>query len=171
MGILRKKSGLAFFLALVGIWSLVSVPAVCALDFGVKGIRLSDTEMDHIRGGYAGFSFGFTFTGYWDNTGQIAGTLVANGNAGGSPPVNGPGGTTTQVNNTPVSETKAQLTNGNPVSMQAYLGNFNGARGIFQIVQSPGSYNVIHNNLTVQITILNVTSESALSAARGFLFH
>jgi hypothetical protein len=41
------------------------------------------------------------------------------------------------------------------------VGDFQGASGVFQIIQSPGSYNVLNNNLWVAVTIVNVTNEAA----------
>ena len=125
--------------------------AAGAAEIGIDwGVKLTDQELDQIRGGYAGFHFGIEFTGYWDNLGNVSGTLYSHEDVlvpEGLSPL--PGGTIGQ----------ADLEG---ASIKAYVGNFNGASGIFQISQSPGSYNVIRNDLILNITIVNVTDESAL---------
>jgi|Deesub1362A_J573_1020465.scaffolds.fasta_scaffold02636_5 hypothetical protein len=123
------------------------------------GILLKDEELDQIRGGYSGFYFGVYFTGYFDTLGNVYGSLVTDGNIGSlpaAPLLPPPGGSIGEIS-----------TNG--AVIQAYVGNFNGASGIFQISQSPGSYNVIQNNLMFQITVINVANASALESVRQFL--
>lgn len=123
------------------------------------GILLKDEELDHIRGGYSGFYFGVYFTGYFDTVGNVYGSLVTDGNIGSlpsAPLLPPPGGSIGEIS-----------TNG--AVIQAYVGNFNGASGIFQISQSPGSYNVIQNNLMFQITVINVANASSLESIRQFL--
>jgi hypothetical protein len=57
-----------------------------------------------------------------------------------------------------------QRANVDGASISAYVGNFDGASGIFQISQTPGSYNVITNNMTINISIYNFASESQASS-------
>jgi hypothetical protein len=37
--------------------------------------------------------------------------------------------------------------------IQTVIGGFAGATGIFQIAQVPGDFNIVHNNLFVQINL------------------
>jgi hypothetical protein len=46
------------------------------------------------------------------------------------------------------------------VKISTSIGNFNGASGIFQIAQVPGNFNVVHNQLFVQIAVVNVLNGS-----------
>ena len=142
-------------LILLSMFCILASPLAAGSE-NILGQCLTDRELDQIRGGYlGGFSFGITFSGYWNNLGEMAGSLVYNGElpAGTTPP---PGGIGSQIS-------------GDGAVIQAYVGNFQGASGIFQISQSPGSYNVIQNNMMVQITLINVTSEASLSALRAYL--
>lgn len=152
---IRNWAGaLAVGLASVTAWSTV-------WGFGEKlgGVKLTDDELNHYRGGYSGFYFGVSFTGYWNSLGQMSGTLITDGGMiiqdpnFQLPPGLQPGGTLS----------------GDGVTIQSYVGNFNGASGIFQIIQSPGSFNVIQNNLVVQITLVNVASQGALSNLRNLI--
>lgn len=99
---------------------------------------LSDAEMAGIRGGYSGLAFGVFFTGYYDRVGAVNGSLTVT--EGGSSP-------------TPSPTFTAQ---DGEVRLSTSIGNFNGASGIFQIAQVPGSFNVVNNNLYVQIAVVNV---------------
>ena len=121
---------------------------------GNLGPALVDDELDEMRGGYSGFFFGVNFSGYWDTVGDVSGALVYGGNAPGISPV--------LHDVTIANDTPGQGVPDNGAVVQAYVGNFRGASGIFQISQSPGSNNIIQNNLTVQITLIHVATESAL---------
>jgi len=125
------------------------------------GVQLADQELDQMRGGYSGFSFGVHFTGYWDTLGNASGSLVYDGGAPTSLP--------SSPDLTTPGDATAQMPLGNGAVVQAYVGNFNGASGIFQISQSPGSYNVIQNNLTVQIMMIHVANESVVPALMSHL--
>ncbi|MGE0748332.1 MAG: hypothetical protein AB7K86_23930, partial [Rhodospirillales bacterium] len=61
--------------------------------------------------------------------------------------------------------------NNGDVQIQTVIGNFQGASGIFQIAQVPGNFNVVNNNLFVQVNILQDASSlpslpSLLNAAK-----
>lgn len=134
-----------------------------ATEIGIQlGVKLTDEELNQVRGGYAGFHFGIEFTGYWDNVGNMSGSLVYNENGASNLP-EAPEGFS------PVPGNDLLQTDLGGVSIQAYVGNFDGASGIFQISQSPGSFNVIHNNLILNITVINVTDESALPSLLPYL--
>jgi hypothetical protein len=124
----------------------------------IGGVQLTDNELDQYRGGYAGFYFGISFTGFLSNQGMASGSIGFGGQIVNDPNFQLP----------PGGQFSGGVT-GDGVSIQAFVGNFSGASGIFQIIQSPGSYNVIQNNLLVQITMINVTNAAAVSQLSGFL--
>jgi len=140
---LRRTSALLFlFLAFS---FTIALPLAGAGSEGILGRRLTDRELNEIRGGYmGGFAFGISFTGSWETSGQMTGSLVYS-----------------DTGNLPPSGSAIGQVAGNGFSMQAYVGDFQGASGVFQIIQSPGSYNVLNNTMWVAVTIVNVTNESA----------
>ncbi|MBW1796577.1 MAG: hypothetical protein JRJ38_19545 [Deltaproteobacteria bacterium] len=148
-GLLKRSFILTIFSLVICItlgWTVVGA-AWIGIEFGAE---LTDEELNQVRGGYAGFHFGIEFAGYWDNLGNISGTLYSDENVlvpEGSSPLSGDA----------IGQTDLE-----GASIKAYVGNFQGASGIFQISQSPGSFNVIRNDLIINITIVNVTDESAL---------
>lgn len=126
------------------------------------GISLSDQELDEMRGGYSGIHFGIKFSGYWDKLGNVSGSLVAPVPSSLPSPPDLP-----KLRDEAVAREPLAL--GDKAVVQAYVGNFRGATGIFQISQSPGNYNVIHNNLILNITLIHLTRESALPALMKYL--
>ncbi len=126
------------------------------------GIPLSDQELDEMRGGYSGIHFGIQFSGYWDKLGNVSGSLVGRVPSSLPSPPDLP-------NLRGEAVAREPLALGDRAVVQAYVGNFRGATGIFQISQSPGNYNVIHNNLILNITMIHVARESALPALMKYL--
>jgi len=134
-------------------------PAPAAAGGGTLGMTpstawsmlLSDTDLENIRGGFFGMAFSVFFQGFFDNLGNAAGRLnfsaVAPVNTGGT---TGPPAPVVGVGN-------------DQVRLFAGVGNLNGVSGILQINQVPGSNNVVHNNLFVQIAIINVQNNASLS--------
>jgi hypothetical protein len=111
---------------------------------------LSDSEMSKLRGGFDGIAFSAFFTGTVDSLGNASGNLSSGITTGNTPP---PSVTTSDGN----------------VSISTVVGNFQGANGIFQIAQVPGSFNVVNNNLFIQVAIINVTNQSQLTGLTGLL--
>ncbi|MGH7406722.1 MAG: hypothetical protein ACREKF_01750, partial [Candidatus Methylomirabilales bacterium] len=101
-------------------------------------------------------AFSIFFQGFFDNVGNTSGTV----NFSAVAPVNG-GGTTG-------APTVAGVGN-EQVKLFAGVGNLNGVSGILQINQVPGSNNVVHNNLFVQIAIINVQNAAQLSNLSSLL--
>ena len=134
-------------------------PAPAAAGGGTLGMTpstawsmlLSDADLEAIRGGFFGMAFSVFFQGFFDNLGNAAGRLnfsaVAPVNTGGT---TGPPAPVVGVGN-------------DQVRLFAGVGNLNGVSGILQINQVPGSNNVVHNNLFVQIAIINVQNNASLS--------
>jgi hypothetical protein len=143
---------LALFLSVIVSWNA----AWAFREIG--GVQLTDSELDQYRGGYAGFSFGVSFTGYWTAEGMASGSLAFGGQLVNDPNYQLP----------PGSQPAGGVT-GDGVSIQSYVGNFNGASGIFQIIQSPGSYNVIQNNLIVQVTMVTVQNQAQAQSLQGLM--
>lgn len=108
---------------------------------GDWALPLSDGEMGELRGGFAGVAFSAFFTGSFDSNGAAQGNLVTS---------NPPGGTAPPPNST--------LTSDGQVKISTVVGNFQGANGIFQIAQVPGSFNVVNNNLFVQVAVINIAN-------------
>ena len=91
-------------------------------------------SLQEIRGGYMGVYFQVVFTGFWDNLGHSVSILEGDSNSDFS------------------SDPVVSLSGTNARSI-ALIGGFNGANGIFQINQVPGSNNIIENNLIININI------------------
>jgi len=108
---------------------------------------LSDNEMGELRGGFAGFAFNVIMSGTIENlTNPGSGTGVT-----GAPP---PG-----------------VTMGDGVvNVQTAIGSFNGASGVFQIANLENSnFNVINQNLFVQIAIIDVANTASIPTIQSLL--
>ena len=134
-----------------------------------SAIRLTDEELNQIRGGLGKFSFGISFSGIFDKLGNLSGQIFSGNDSvpqelieavisQSSSNSKQPESTDTVPQGTIIETAKVDGAN-----ISAYVGNFDGASGIFQISQSPGSYNVITNNMTINISIYNYASESQAS--------
>jgi small ligand-binding sensory domain FIST len=111
-----------------------------AFPAGDWALALSDQELGEIRGGIRGVSFEvfamwFAEVSSLDDptNGLILSPVIA-GSVGGL--IGQPFG----INN-------------GEVNLITEIGDFNGGSGIFQIVQVPGSNNIINNNLFINITL------------------
>lgn len=126
----------------------------------VWSMLLSDAELEGIRGGFFGMAFSVFFQGFFDNLGNTAGTL----NFSAVAPVNTGGTNGTSSAPAPVVGVANEQ-----VQLLAGVGNLNGVSGILQINQVPGSNNIVHNNLFVQIAIINVQNAAQLSNLSSLL--
>lgn len=148
-----KKTGM---LLLSVIAAMASSPAfaqsgnLSAMPIAAWAQPLSDREMGELRGGFDGIAFSAFFTGTVDSLGNASGSLSSGITTGNTPP---PSVTTS---------------NGN-VSISTVVGNFQGANGIFQIAQVPGSFNVVNNNLFIQVALINVTNQAQLTGIASLL--
>ena len=129
-----------------------------AFDFQ-KTYKLSNFELNNIRGKHAGLYFSFDFSGYWDTVGSSRATLDYGGNLGdvvvGGTPPNVASGSDVTLN----SGDRA-------VRIQAMVGSINGTQGMIQISQVPGNNNVVTTVMNVQLTVINVSD--AATAAKVF---
>ncbi len=100
---------------------------------------LTESEMSELRGGFRGIAFS-AFVTVENLQNDLTGTI----NASAEPPI--------------------ITTSNDQVNIQTVIGNFvgAGARGIFQIAQVPGDFNIVNNNLFVQIFVgdLDATAPS-----------
>lgn len=106
-------------------------------------VPTSDRELHSIRGGAFGVAFSLFFDGFVDDRGDVPGALTRDNGGAPLPPLD-------------FSVQDGQA------SVRTVVGNFDGASGIFQINQVPGSLNVVHNNLFIQITLITVPSSTAI---------
>ena len=122
------------------------------------GQRLSDEEMSKIRGGFLGMAFGVYFTGFWDNVGAMEGSLTVNTSVGDTATV--------------PSVEIGQTVDGVQISAAVGTiqgGSFQGSSGIFQLSIVPGSFNIVNNNLFVQIAIVNVMNGGQIPSLSSLL--
>lgn len=131
------------FLAALALWTgIVPVQA----DEGVLGgvlpgvVPMSQTQLQDVRGGYAGFYFTVDYAGNVINTelNPVQGT----------DPVSTGGQTTINADS------------GN-VQISAQVGTLKDTSGVIQIVQVPGSNNIVNAVMNVNMTVINVASDAA----------
>ena len=121
-----------------------TVDLLAQLDMEVEEPPLTDNELSDLRGGFDGLAFNVAFSGFVDKLGNGSGSLTVGQNGAIVP------GTPPDVN-----------VDHGQVAISTKIGNFQGANGIFQIAQVPGNFNVVHNNLYVQIAMINLTDPGA----------
>lgn len=110
---------------------------------------LREQDMGELRGGYAGLAFSVFFNGSFHNNGAETGFLDVSTN-GSSPAPSG-----------------AFSSGDGEVRISASIGEFGGASGIFQIAQVPGNFNVVNNNLFVQIALINLVEGSQMPSLQS----
>ena len=125
--------------------------------------RLDDDELDQIRGGFGGFHFAIDFSGFFNKQGGITGSMFSSEDVS-TPTDDSISSLSPEMSEdfSPPPGVEVNQVKLDGASISAYVGDFGGASGIFQISQSPGSYNVIRNNLNINITIYNLINESNL---------
>ncbi len=89
---------------------------------------LAESEISELRGGFRGIAFS-AFVTVANLRNDLSGTI----NASAEPPI--------------------ITTNNDQVQIQTVVGSFVGASGIFQIAQVPGDFNIVNNNLFIQIFV------------------
>lgn len=109
---------------------------------------LSDSEMGDLRGGFDGLAFSVFFTGSIDSLGNTS-TTSGTGTTGAPPP------------DVTVSD--------GTVRISSLVGNFQGANGIFQIAQVPGNFNIVNNNLFVQVALITVSNATLIPSLATLL--
>ena len=129
----------------LGVFGLaVALSAPAAAGQGTLGLApdlawahpMRDGEMADLRGGIGGLAFSVFFSGGFDHLGNAQGQL----NVG--------------TNGLEVPAPEFNVSDGQ-VNIRTEIGNFQGASGIFQIAQVPGNYNIVNNNLFIQIAVFD----------------
>ncbi len=134
-----------------------------------RAVRLTDEELNRIRGGLGSISFGISFSGVFDKLGNLSGKIFSGNDSVPQELIEAAisqsslNGTKPDSTDTVPQGTLIETAEVDGANISAYVGNFDGASGIFQISQSPGSYNVITNNMTINISIYNFASETQAS--------
>lgn len=105
--------------------------------FNPQWAALDESQMATERGAFNGLDFSVIFSGSVQPNSNPTGNLVVNG-----PPA------------PPPSLADVNVGNNGDVTIQTVVGNLNGASGIFQITQVPGDFNIVNNNLFVQINVV-----------------
>jgi hypothetical protein len=109
---------------------------------------LNDAEMGELRGGFAGVAFNVVLSGTIEHLADPG--TGANGVEGAPDP------TITQSDGM--------------VNIQTAIGNFNGAQGVFQLANLDHSnFNVINQNMFVQIAIIDVANASSIPTIQTLL--
>lgn len=103
-----------------------------------------DKELAETRGGFFSLAFSAMFTVFVENGGNAVASVTPAG-AGASLP----------------SSTQIGFQAGQ-VQVSAFVGNIQNVHGILNIVQVPGSFNVVNTQLTVQISIFNVLNQAQI---------
>lgn len=136
---LTKTLGAAALLGLV-VWpGISSAGTLDAMPDEAWAKPLTNEEMSELRGGFRGISFSAFLTASIENrTGDLSGSFDT------APP-------------------PSVTLEGNTASVQTVIGNFVGTTGIVQAIQVPGSFNIVNNNLFVQIVIQNGLEASSPS--------
>ena len=104
---------------------------------------MPDKELAEKRGGFFSLAFSAMLTVYVENGSSATGGNVTTGNT------------------TLPSSTQLGVQNGQ-VQVSAFVGNIQNVSGILNIVQVPGSFNVVNTQLTVQISIINVLNQGQI---------
>lgn len=115
-------------------------------------VPMSDRDLQGIRGGMFGVAFSVFFEGFVDSQTNVTGALTSD-----------PGGATKLASPPEFS------VNDGGVTVRTALGSFNGANGIFQVNQVPGNFNVVNNNLFIQITMVTVPNAASLPSLSSLL--
>jgi len=125
---------------------LTSKAPALLIDMVAWAQPLSDNEMGELRGGYLGFAF----------------NVIMSGTIAGLTDTTGTGTTAALPPNVTVSD--------GLVNIETAIGSFNGASGVFQIANLENSnFNVINQNLFVQIAIIDVANTAAIPTIQSLL--
>ena len=108
-----------------------------------SAVALPDDQISEVRGGVGGLDFSMFFSGHVDSLGQAEGQLLAGSNGVAIP------------------EPTFGISDGQ-VNIQTHIGEFQGASGIFQIAQVPGNFNVVNQNMFIQINLVEPSSVGQL---------
>ena len=118
----------------VSAWARATTTSTLAqMPGGAWRKHLQESDMGELRGGFRGITFS-AFMTIENLNGDLTGTLD------------------------PLAPPPNFAVNNDEVQIQTVVGNFVGTHGIFQIAQVPGDYNIVNNNLFVQIFVNDLLS-------------
>lgn len=114
---------------------------------------VSDRELQGVRGGMFGVAFSVFFEGFVGDRTNVTDAVTTD-----------PGGATGLA-----APPELSVNDGGATVRAVLGGNFDGANGIFQINQVPGNFNVVHNNLFLQITMITIQNSASLPSMSSLL--
>ena len=114
---------------------------------------MSERELQGIRGGMFGAAFSVFFEGFVGDRSTV--TDAVSKDAAGTTGLTAP--------------PAVSVNNGGATVSAVLGGNFNGANGIFQFNLVPGDFNVVHNNLFIQITMVTLQNSTTLPSLSSLL--
>ena len=114
----------------------------------MKSEKLDDSELEQLRGKYKELFFKVEFSGYWSPDG--AGTdFVYDGN------LNFVKESDTSLISDASGVTYGVSPGSEEINIMAYVGNLNGANGVFQLSLVPGNNNTVSNIMNIYFTVIN----------------
>ncbi len=135
-------------------WASIKLsPDRFEVDGEVLGEAVSEAELDQSRGAYLGVNFSVLFEGFWDTLGNYNANLITN---------------TTGTSSSSLGAALNSLPPNTAVQIQATVGGFGPAKGIFQITQVPGSGNIVSSTLVINIQIIQVLGANAQTLLTKF---
>ncbi|HEX16764.1 MAG TPA: hypothetical protein ENF44_06545 [Deltaproteobacteria bacterium] len=152
-----------------------SVKASDLPEFPKEGIvqQLSSTQLDELRGRYVGFYLAVTFEWFWENPAATSANVDVDWEDTGRVEVRAATGDNDGEVLVTVNDPGSSQGDGKTqVRSIAAIGGLNGAKGIFQINQVPGSLNVVRNNLTIDLDVFIVREPGNIRTLHTLLpFH
>ncbi len=137
-------------------WAYVKLgPDSFEMDGEVLGDAVSEGDLDNSRGAYLGINFSVLFEGFWDTLGNYNANLIATSNAGAG-------------NTTGSTGVASNIPPNTAVKIEASVGGFGPAKGIFQVTQVPGSGNVVSNTMIINIQIIQVLGNTVQNILTKF---
>lgn len=134
--------------------------------------KLTDSELDQMRGRFMGFFLSVMWTGVFDRLGngwsnfEVTGGVGQNTESANVTVTSSgtTGSTSVSVPSPDVNPPVTSTNSGEPLAVTtAVIGGLNGAQGVFQINQIPGSGVWASNDLVINLTIVNVVGSQNLS--------
>ncbi len=145
-------------ISLTPAWANIKLdPDRFEMDGEVLGESVSEAELDDSRGAYLGINFSVLFEGFWDSLGNYNANLITNSNAG-----------TGTTRSTGVASNIPNIPPNTAVKIEASVGGFGPAKGIFQVTQVPGTGNVVSNTMIINIQIIQVLGNTVQNILTKF---
>lgn len=119
----------------------------------IRSGKLADSEMEQFRGRYKELFFKVEFSGRWSPDGAGA-DLVYDGDLSSA-----------KESDTGLTPDDSGVTSGvgsvgEEVNIMAYVGNLDGANGVFQLSLVPGNNNTVSNIMNIYFTVINAQDQA-----------